>query len=223
MLSRLAVVSLLVAVSSPVLAQEACKPEYKVTYKSCVTEKSPVHVTTVTTDWILVNEGARRITDGICIDHIGVIAQQNPKASNIRFKEIDDRDATFRGLGKRDVYCKFDMDMPVQAPIQSEVCGVGNITREGCLKDLTIEFTNGCLNMQQNNEGEAWKRAACLIDSFQQAPKIQGMDSATYENVKFQLKMMMEAYAVSPNASERNLSGFIRQQLNPDLGLKILQ
>src|ERR1044072_8289652 len=125
--------------------EPTCKPAYEVKFDSCVTAESPTVVKNVKTDWLLVNEGAVRISDGICTDHIAVIAQKHPQASNIKFADIDDRAAPWRGLNKRDVYCKFTFDEPQKEKVESQECGIRGINRQ-CTEKFSVQDVKDCLN-----------------------------------------------------------------------------
>lgn len=199
--------------TSPVFAQQVCNPTYHVKYGTCVQPNSPVTIQNVTTDWILVNEGARRISDALCTEHIGEIAKQNPKATNIQVKEMKDEDAFWRGLGKRDVYCKFTMDSPVQTAIQSRECGIDAVEREGCVTGLTVEFAQSCLKMPTGTTEELWQKAGCLVDVYEQAPRIVGLDQATYDNVEFSLRLIRDRFDDSSQADERRLSSWVKSKL----------
>jgi hypothetical protein len=169
-------------------------------------------VKNVTTAWILVNKGASSISEALCTEHIPALAAQNPKASNIKFAAIDDREAILRGLNKRDVYCKFTMDIPKQEPIADAECGILGVEREGCV-DLTSEFAVNCVNSPNTTNEELWKKAGCLVDVYQQAPRIKDLDKSTYEKAKFLLSMMEESLGRSKDASDRRLSRFIESEV----------
>lgn len=188
---------------------DVCSPTYNVQLGSCVTEASPTQIQNVETDWILVNKGARRITDGLCTEYITTLQNDNPQASNIRFKDLEDRDATFRGLGKRDVYCKFTMDKPVKLPVESAECGILGVQRQGCVDNLSMDFVRQCLESSGQTDVELWKKGACLADIFRAAPHISGMDQTTYDKIIFQMDMMRKSLANSKNPNERHLSEYL--------------
>lgn len=178
--------------SGAVNAQEACSPTYQVKFATCVNANSPTRVMTVTSDWILVNKGARRISNGLCTDHIATLAAQDPKRSNIQFVDIKDEDATQRGVGKRDVYCKFSWDAPVKIPVADESCGIIGVERVGCFDDVSADLVDSCKPGDSDSLAESWRKAGCLLDVYQNARKMNGMTSAVYEDVKFQLSYLRD-------------------------------
>lgn len=192
-------------------AVQGCNPSYEIKYSSCITPESPTVIRNFTTDWILVNEGATRITDGICTDHIKVIAQEHPKASNIKFVELEDRPAPLRGWGKRDVYCKFALDEPTQQPIESPACGIQGVERQGCAERLSIDFLQRCLNAPTSTDEDLWKKAACLVDSYKDVPHISHLDTKTYEDLHFQLSILKNRLAKSLYENERRISNYVRE------------
>ncbi len=102
-------VGLITLLSFGAQAQE-CKPTYKIRYKVCADLSHPKEAKALTTDWILVNKGARSVNKELCTEYIPTLQAQKPQAKNIRLEKLDSREASFRGLGKRDVYCKYDLE-----------------------------------------------------------------------------------------------------------------
>lgn len=189
----------------------ACKPHYEIVFGNCVRPESPVKVEEVTTSWILVNEGARRISDGLCRDHIKVLASQEPTATNIEVAGLKDKDAFWRGLGKSDVFCRFKMNKPVPQKINSPDCGIAAVVRQGCDDVLTMENIRDCLDAPGKSDDELWIKAGCLIDARRDAVRIGGMNSTTFINVSLQLDLMEMHFANSQNENLRRLSRFIRE------------
>lgn len=187
----------------------ACNPSYDIKYSSCVTPDSRTVIRNVTTDWILVNKGATRVTDGPCIEHIQVIAQEHPKASNIKFVELDDKPNLMRGWGKRDIYCKYSMEEPMLQPQESPLCGIKGVERQGCADHLSLEFVKQCLNAPTSTDEELWKKAACLVDAYLDTPRIKGLDSKTYDDLFFELSIMKNRFAKSPHENERRIAGYV--------------
>jgi hypothetical protein len=192
--------------AAPALAQESCESDYKLLVKSCVTAQSPTEVRTVTTDWILVNKGARRVSNDLCTAHVAVIAQANPQASNILVAQIKDEDATQRGIGKRDVSCKFSMSAPVQVPVPDESCGITGVERTACAFAPNMVSVQNCIQTPAVARGQYWIKAACLMDSYKAALQISGMTSDIYNQVKFQLDVMKDQ-------GEPALRAMIRSQM----------
>lgn len=192
-----------------------CEPTYKPVYKTCISSKSPTVVKDVDTDWILVNRGAKVVSESLCAEHIATYAADNPKASNIRFKEIEARmnagTVLSRGLGKSDVYCRFTVSLPTLEPIASEECGVQSIERTVCGEGISVDFIKKCLALTTNTLSEAWIKGSCLIDSFRQAPSVSGLDRDTFSQIEFQLDMQGKAYAASTNEEYKALGRYLMQ------------
>lgn len=178
--------------ATPALAQESCENRYNLIVKSCVTPQSPMEVRTMITDWIVVNKGARRISNNLCIAYISEIARTNPQASNIQFVDIKDDDATHRGVGKRDVSCKFSLNQPMPVPVPDESCGINGVERAACAAAPDMASVQACIEAPAEARGQIWIKAACLVDSYKAALQIRGMTPDSYNQVKFQLDILKD-------------------------------
>lgn len=204
-----ALISLFVA--GAVQAQE-CKPVYTVQYDVCAHPSNPVSIQSITTEWILVNKGARRVSNGICTDHTAAIAGQNPTATNVEFAEIKDEDATQRGIGKRDVYCKFKMSKPMPIAVASPACGIANAT-PSCFNGVEVTSVKECAAKIPASEEEQWQKAACLLDSLKYATQIRGLDEVTYDSIKFQLRLLRDSMVPPRSTNDAKLLAWIKLQL----------
>jgi len=211
---------------STAYAQETCKPEYTVKYESCVTESSESKVQTVTSDWYLVNKGADDVSEALCTEKVAEFAAANPKATNVRYvsgenpKTIKTEDSTIRDLKagwpltKKDVYCRYTMDVVEKVPQEAEICGVQSVQSNNCISGLTVELARACVDAPMVTETDSWKRAACLLENYKNAPRIGEMDWPTFKDLGDHLKMIQESFAVSDSESERKLSEYVSQQLD---------
>jgi hypothetical protein len=200
-------------------AAAACSPEYKVEYNSCVRPESPTQVQRAMSDWVLVNEGADVVTDGLCTEsgNMEKVKNKYPQATHIDFdggsENIKTKDSLsrniFSGVGKHDVYCRYVIDTPVAVPIADPACGIKDVVRHGCADKLTLDFVKTCVNQTPQTEEELWTQATCLIDSFKQAPRIQGMDQNTWDQIQFKLDMMEKSLSRSASPQERRLADMI--------------
>ncbi len=195
-------------------AQETCNPSYQVEYGTCAHPSHPKEIKTVNTGWILVNKGARRISDALCQEYVQVVQRQNPSAQNITFTDIKDEENILRGIGKRDVYCKFSMDVSVPSTMSSPACGIVGVTRN-CFEGVSADFVRLCLNAQPQTIEEMWRKAGCMVDSFKNAPQVQGMTQADYQNLTFQLDMWKNSFSVSDDPSKRDLASWLLQETAP--------
>jgi hypothetical protein len=201
---------LITLLSLGVSAQE-CKPEYKIRYETCADPSNPKEAKNINTGWILVNQGARKISDAICTDHIATLQRRHPAAKNIRFLKLDDRDASFRGLGKRDVYCQFEMEDVVTLSLPNPACGIHSAGTD-CVQGLNKQILEQCVSEVPQTLEEKWTKSACLIDGLKNAAQIQGLDEASYNAVKFQLQLLRESLALGRSPEEVRLLAWIRSQ-----------
>jgi hypothetical protein len=195
----------------------SCEPVYKPIYKSCINSTSPVVAEDRETDWILTNKGASIVSEGICTDSdkIAAYAAAHPTASNIQFKDIKAKknaETMFkRGVGKSDVYCKYTVNVPVQKPTLSEECGVVSVERTGCVDNISVDFIKKCLSLPSISLTQAWLKGSCLVDSLRLSPTVAGLDSETFAQVEFQLKMAKKAYLASPSDEFRALARYLTE------------
>jgi hypothetical protein len=191
-------------------AQE-CKPTYKIRYEVCAAPSHPQEAKAVTTDWILVNKGARTVNESLCTEYIPTLQAQKPQAKNIRLEKLENRDASFRGLGKRDVYCKFEMEDLVTVAMESPTCGIATVDSE-CVKGLTKDELILCASKTPQTIDEKWLKAACLANGLKFAAQVQGLDEATYSSLKFQLQILRESLALNRTPEDAKLLRWIRSE-----------
>lgn len=193
-------------------AQE-CNPEYRVQYNSCAHESHPKQVQPMETEWLLMVKGGRRVTDGACTDADKMQAVQNmfPTATNIRFSRIRDVDASFRGLGKRDIECKYTMDIPRPMMIASPACGIASVAAS-CFVNVGAAFVEQCINAPIQTLEQKWQKAACLTDIRANIAYIQGRSGEMLARVNAEFEMLKQTLGLSNDEEQIRLLRWARQR-----------